>query len=131
MKIMHVAVLVFGLVGFVGSAMATDPSGTWKSTCVFDDQTIEGTLKLWLDTEGSVLGGQYSDGQNRRGLPVTPAIFKYEDGKVGFAVMHDFNSQKILVKYAGRLSGDLIVGQSSIESAEVKQTATWVARRQR
>ena len=52
------AVAVFSLV-LVDAATAADPSGTWKWSVTFNDQTREQTLKLKLEGDkltGSMVG---------------------------------------------------------------------------
>src|SRR4051812_45789323 len=106
MKKANMVALVFGLMGLASLATAADPSGIWKSSTAFNDQTVESTFKLWLDTEGPILAGYCFDGQSNRGTPITPAFFNQEDGKVGFAVTRTINGQKVTIKYTGTLNGD-------------------------
>ena len=131
MKSIASAAVILALAGLASPAMAVDPTGIWKSTTKYDDQTVECTFKLWLDSEGSILAGYCFDNPNSRGVAISPAVFNVENGKVGFSVTRDINGERVIFKYAGTMMDDIISGQSSMEKADGRQITNWVAKRQR
>lgn len=115
------------LVGFVGVLRAEDkpnPTGTWKWSVTFNDQTREQTLKLKL--EGDKLTGSML-GRNNQETAIEDGKFK--DGEVSFAVTRERNGQKFTTKYAGKVSGDTIKGKSKFERDGQTQERDWEAKR--
>ena len=126
MKRAVIAITVL-LVGFVGVLRAEDkpnPTGTWKWSVTFGDQTREQTLKLKL--EGDKLTGSML-GRNNQETAIEDA--KYKDGEVSFAVTRERNGQKFTTKYAGKVSGDTIKGKSKFERDGQAQERDWDAKR--
>lgn len=127
MKRAVIAMAVLFLVGFVSVLRAEDkpnPTGTWKWSVTFNDQTREMTLKLKLDGDkltGAVLG------RNNQETAIEDA--KYKDGEVSFAVTRERNGQKFTTKYAGKVSGDTIKGKSKSERDGQTQERDWEAKR--
>jgi hypothetical protein len=115
------------LIGFVGIVRAADdkpnPTGTWKWTVTFNDQSREVTLKLKL--EGDKLTGTMS-GRNNTETAIEDA--KYKDGEVSFAVTRERDGQKSVTKYSGKVSGDTIKGKSKSDR-EGAQEREWEAKR--
>ena len=106
-------------------ALAADPTGTWKSTTTFNNQSLEGTLKLRYDTEGPTLTGYYFDEQ------ISQEIYaaSYGNRNVNFSVTRDLNRQRFTIKFSGVLSGDTITGKAQFIFSGEAQTANWVAQR--
>lgn len=96
------------------AVFAGDPTGTWKWTQQGRQggQTIEQTLKLELkggQLSGTLLGAQTPMGQ----IPdaaIGDASFK--DDAVAFNVTREFNGNKVVIKYTGKLDGDTITGST-------------------
>lgn len=89
----------------VASALAGDPTGTWKWTSPGrDGQTRENVLKLTL-AEGRLTGSITGRGGE---LPISDATFV--DGVVKFAVNLKNGERSITMKYDGRLEGDVLTG---------------------
>lgn len=84
---------------------AEDPTGTWKWSTMFNNQTRESTLKLKL--EGGKLSGAML-GRNDQEIPIEDA--KFEGDKVSFSVTRSRGEQKFTSKYSGTVSGDTIKG---------------------
>jgi hypothetical protein len=113
------------------TAFAGDPSGTWKwSITIRNNQSFESTLKLDLKDgklTGTLLGVQRDQFQ----IPDTPidnASFK--DGVVAFTVTREFNGNKFVSKYEGRLEGDTIKGTSERPGRDGGTTKRdWLAKR--
>jgi hypothetical protein len=119
------AVGLFSLV-LVDSLQAADPSGTWKWSITFGDQTREQTLKLKL--EGDKLTGALV-GRNNQETAIENASFK--EDTVAFTVTRERNGQKFVSKYNGKLAGDEIKGKIESERDGQTQSRDWVAKREK
>lgn len=123
----HLLMLTLALLGLTEAARAADkadPSGTWKWSVMFNDQSREMTLKLKL--EGDKLTGSMP-GRNNTETAIENATFK--DGQVSFTVTRQRNDQKFTTKYSGKLDGDTITGKSESERNGQTQSRDWVAKR--
>ena len=87
-------------------------------------QTREQTLKLKLD-DGKLSGAM--SGRNNSETPIADATFK--DGDIAFTVTREFNGNKVVSKYNGKLSGDSIKGKVETERNGEKQSRDWEAKR--
>lgn len=122
-------ILGLALMGMVTQAQAADkadPTGTWKWSVTFNDQTRESTLKLKLD--GDKLTGTML-GRNNSETAIENATFK--DGQVSFSVTRERNNQKMTIKYSGKLDGDVIKGKSEFERNGQMQSRDWEAKREK
>ncbi len=119
------AVGVFSLV-LVDAATAADPTGTWKWSVTFNDQTREQTLKLKL--EGDKLTGSMV-GRNNQETAIGDATFK--DDTVSFTVTRERGGNKFVTKYTGKVEGDTIKGKSESERDGQKQEREWNAKREK
>jgi hypothetical protein len=119
------AVAVFSLV-LVDAATAADPTGTWKWSVTFGDQTREQTLKLKLD--GDKLTGAMV-GRNNQETAIGDATFK--DDTVSFTVTRERDGNKFVTKYTGKVEGDTIKGKSERERDGQKQESDWNAKREK
>src|SRR4051812_42506225 len=106
------AVTVVGLLAgsFVANAVAREPradaTGTWKWSVERNGQTFETTLKLKQDKDkltGTITGRNNTETMIEDG--------KVEGDDVSFQVTREFNGNKIVQKYKGKLSGDTIKGK--------------------
>jgi hypothetical protein len=112
------------VLGHGTAAVAADATGTWKWTVERNGNTFEQTLKLKQDKEeltGTLVGRQGNE----------TAI---EDGKVSndtvtFKVTREFNGNKFVIKYEGKLTGDMIKGESKFERDGETQSRPWEAKR--
>ena len=119
------AVGVLSLV-LVDAAKAADPTGTWKWSVTFNDQTREQTLKLKL--EGDKLTGTMV-GRNNQETAIGDATFK--EDTVSFTVTRERDGNKFVTKYTGKLEGDTIKGKSESERNGQKQEREWNAKREK
>jgi hypothetical protein len=86
------------------SALAADPTGTWKWTTHSPAGDIETTLKL--ESKDGKLAGAYS---NQFGDAAISNV-SFQDDVLAFEVVRDLNGGKFVVKYHGKLEGDTITG---------------------
>jgi hypothetical protein len=130
MKSVVAAMAVFAVVGLVKPAVG-NPAGTWRSLTRINNQPIESTLKLRVDSEGPTLAGFYIDGQTGEPTQITPSQFNKDDDRIAFQVIHEFNGQKFAIVYRGTQNGDRITGTSQFERSGRVHSAEWTATRQR
>lgn len=112
---------------FCGLSLAADnpdPTGTWKWSFTFNNQTRESTLKLKL--EGDKLTGAMLGRENRE-TPIENA--SYKDGEVTFTVTRERNNQKFTSKYKGKVSEDTIKGKIEFERNGETRERDWEAKR--
>jgi len=127
MKRLLAATLVLAIVGLAALAQAADkpdPTGTWKWTATFGQQTRETTLKLKL--EGDKLTGAML-GRDGRESPIQDAAFK--DAEVSFKVVRERRGTKMTTTYTGKVSGDTIKGKTQSERNGKPQSRDWEAKR--
>src|SRR5437016_6019434 len=123
-RICSIALTVFAVVA--SPALADDATGTWKWTSMFNNNTIESTLKL--KQEGDKLTGVYV-GRNNTESPIEEGTIK--DNVASFKIVREFNGNKFTMKYSGTLSGDTIKGKTSFDRDGQTQERDWEAKRQK
>lgn len=129
MKRTACCLLILVVAGFTCISRAADkpdPTGTWKWSVTFNNQTFEPVLKLKL--EGDKLSGTIS-GRDNQETAIDDAKFK--DSEVSFSVTRERNGQKRTTKYKGKLDGDTIKGKSERERDGQKTETDWEAKRER
>ncbi len=114
------------------AAFAADPTGTWKWTQPGrgDRPAIEQTLKLELkdgQLTGTLLGFETPMGK----VPdtsISDATFK--DDAVAFSITREFNGNKRVSKYQGKLEGDTLKGsvERSGRDGDIQKN-DWIATR--
>lgn len=114
------------LSGLSLAAEDADPTGTWKWSFTFNNQTREVTLKLKLE-DGKLTGAM--QGRNNQERPIEDASFK--DGEVAFSVTRERNNQKFTTKYKGKVTGDTLKGKVEFERNGETQSADWEAKREK
>lgn len=127
MRQLVAAVLVVAFVGLSAQVRAADkanPTGTWKWTVKFNDQSREMTLKLKLD--GDKLTGAMV-GRDNKETAIEDA--KFANDEVSFKVVRERNGQKMTIKYSGKVSGDTIKGKSAFDRDGQTQSRDWEAKR--
>ena len=123
MKYLMVAIVCLVSLGLSSAARAADdPTGTWKWTATFNDQTRE--MKLTLKLEGDKLTGSVP-GRDNKETAIENGTFK--DGEVSFTITRERNGNKFTSKYNGKLSGDTIKGK--IESERDGKTTSAIGKR--
>jgi hypothetical protein len=102
-----------------------DLNGTWKSSFTNQDgQVRESTFKL--KAEGEKLTGTASGRNND--TAIDEGTIKGDE--VSFTVTREFNGNKMVIKYSGKVSGDTITGKSETERNGEKRARDWVAKRE-
>ena len=102
----------------------SDVTGTWKSSYTNQTgQARESTFKL--KAEGEKLTGTVSGRNNDTAIEEG----KIKGDEISFQVTREFNGNKSVMKYSGKLSGDTITGKSESERDGTPQKRDWVAKR--
>jgi hypothetical protein len=91
-------------IGAAATAFGADPTGIWKWATRSQNSEIETTLKLEL--KDGKLSGAYS---NQFGETAISNV-SLQDEVIEFDVVREFNGNKYVVKYYGKLEGDTIKG---------------------
>lgn len=103
----------------------SDVTGTWKSSFTNQNgQVRESTFKL--KAEGEKLTGTVSGRSNDTAIEEG----KIKGEEVSFQVTREFNGNKMVIKYSGKVSGDTITGNSEVERDGQPQKRDWVAKRE-
>lgn len=104
MKTLRLLCSFLAITAAATAAFAADPTGVWKWATKSPNGDIETSLKLEL--KDGKLAGAYS---NQFGdTTITNASF--QDDTIAFEIVRDFNGNKFVVKYRGKLEGDAIKG---------------------
>ncbi len=125
-EFLALGVAFVGLAGLAHAADKPDPTGTWKWSITFNDQTRDVTLKLKLD--GDKLTGAML-GRDNQETKIDDATFK--DGEVAFSVTRERNGQKNTTKYKGKLDGDAIKGTIEMTRDGNTTNRDWNAKREK
>lgn len=116
-------VLVTGFA--VNTAMAADPTGTWKwSMTTQNGEKRETTLKLKVadgKLEGTISGRQGAD------TPITDG--KIDGDTISFKVVREFNGNKMEMVYKGKVDAETIKGTIESERDGQKRTRDWEAKK--
>jgi hypothetical protein len=87
------------------AALAADPSGSWKWTVQFNDQSFDTGGKFALK-DGKLTGTLETPMGD---TPITNGTFK--DDMVDFVLTFDGGGTDFVIKYHGKLEGDTITGK--------------------
>lgn len=100
-------------------------TGTWKSSFTNQDgQVRESTMKL--KAEGEKLTGTVSGRNNDTAIEEG----KIKGDEISFQVTREFNGNKMVTKYSGKVSGDTIKGKSESQRDGQPRTRDWMAKRE-
>ena len=102
-----------------------DLNGSWKSS--FTNQQGQARETIFkLKVEDGKLSGTVS-GRNGE-TAIEEAKLAGDD--VSFSVTREFNGNKVVTKYSGKVSGDTITGKSESQRDGQPQSRDWVAKRE-
>lgn len=123
-----VACLVLAL-AFTSSVLAQDKkidvTGTWKSSITNQNgQVRESTFKL--KAEGEKLTGTISGRQNDTAIEEG----RIKGDEITFKVTREFNNNRMVTKYTGKVAGDTIKGKSETQRDGEPRSRDWVAKRE-
>lgn len=109
---------------------AADASGTWTWTTPGRNGGEPRKMTLKLKAEGEKLTGKLAS-PNRDGEMTETDIAdgKVKGEEVSFTVTREFNGNKFVAKYNGKLSADAIKGKMEFERNGESQSRDWEAKR--
>ncbi len=123
------AVLALG----VAQTRAADATGTWTWTRAGrgGGEGVKMTLKL--KAEGEKLTGTLITPGRQGGDPRETAIGdgKVKGDEVSFTVTREFNNNKFVQKYSGKVSADTIKGKVEFDRNGETQSRDWEAKREK
>lgn len=126
-SILQLTVCLALTLGFTAQAQdkKVDLTGTWKSSSTNQDgQVRESVFKL--KAEGEKVTGTVSGRNNDTAIEEG----KIKGQEVSFQVTREFNGNKMVIKYSGKVSGDTLTGKSESERDGQTRSRDWIAKRE-
>jgi hypothetical protein len=126
-SLIQLAVCLTVTLGFTASAQdkKVDVTGTWKSSYTNQNSQVrESTFKLKV--EGDKLTGTVSGRNNDTAIQEG----KIKGDEISFQVTREFNGNKVVMKYTGKVSGDTIKGKAESQRDGQPVKRDWVAKKQ-
>lgn len=120
--------------GFLAQAAAADAKadGTWSWTMRGREGSPERKMTLKLKTEGEKLTGKISmpgrDGGEARDVEIQEGKIKGDE--VSFNVVREFNGNRMVSKYTGKIAGDTLKGKMEFDRQGEKMSRDWEAKRE-
>ena len=109
-----------------------NPTGTWTWTVAGRQGGPDRKMTLKLKLDGDKLTGTLTS-PGRQGGPATDTAIeeaKFKAEEVSFNIVREFNGNKFVQKYAGKLSGDVIKGKVEFDRNGEAQSRDWEAKRE-
>ncbi len=124
---------LFALISITPSPAAeksASPAGKWTWTSPGRTGGAERKMTLDLKVEGDKVTGAVTS-PGRDGTPTKTEIAdgKLKDGDLSFTVTREFNGNKFVQKYDGKVSSDTIKGKIEFERNGEKQSRDWEPKR--
>ena len=113
-------------------AQAASPVGTWNWTAPGRNGGPDRKMSLQLKVDGEKVTGTLTS-PGRDGTPIKTEIGdgKLKDGEVSFTVTREFNGNKMVSKYSGKITGDAIKGKTETDRGDGNaQPRDWEAKRE-
>jgi hypothetical protein len=131
-SIISIATIAVLLLGLAPPIQAADVSGTWAWSTPSRSGGEPRKMTLKLKVEGEKLTGKLIMPGRQGGDPVETEITegKVKNDEVSFTVTREFNNNKMVSKYNGKLAGDVIKGKIETERNGEKQSRDWEAKRE-
>jgi hypothetical protein len=123
------AVMAFGFVSFA-QAQSKKADGTWSWTMPGRNGGAERKMTLQLKVDGEKLTGKLTS-PGRDGAATETAISdgKIKGDEVSFAVVREYNGNKMTLKYSGKVTADTIKGKIESERNGEATSRDWEAKR--
>ena len=126
------SLIAIGILTVATAVQAADATGTWTWTRAGRNGGSEQKMTLKLKADGEKLTGTLS-APNRQGENTDTAIAdgKVKGDEVSFTVTREFNNNKMVAKYSGKVSDDAIKGKIESERNGETQSRDWEANKQK
>lgn len=123
--------VTFALVFLGLAAQAADATGTWSWTTPGRQGGEPRKTTLKLKVEGEKLTGALIT-LDREGQPRETAIAegKVKGNEISFQVVREFNNNRMVTKYSGKVEGDAIKGKIEFERNGETVSRDWEAKRE-
>jgi hypothetical protein len=121
------ALLLFGF-----SMQAADATGTWTWSTPGRNGGEPRKSTLTLKVAGEKLTGALTTPGRQGGDPMKTEIGdgKVKGNEISFTVTREFNNNKMVSKYSGKVDGDTIKGKIESERNGQAQSRDWEAKRE-
>ena len=107
------------------------PTGTWTWTTPGRNGGPERKSTLKLKAEGEKLTGKVSSpGREGQVMETEISDGKIKGDELEFKVAREFNGNKFVMAYKGKIAGDTIKGKTEFERQGEKQSRDWEAKRE-
>ena len=115
----------------IGTAVqAADATGTWNWTRPGRNGGPDMKMSLKLKVDGEKLTGKLTSPSRDGGTTETAiADGKVKGDEISFTVTREFNGNKMVAKYNGRVSADVIKGKVESDRNGQTNTRDWEAKR--
>jgi hypothetical protein len=115
----------------IGTAVqAADATGTWSWTRPGRNGGPEQKMTLKLKADGEKLTGTLSSpGRDGQATETAIADGKVKGEEISFTVTREFNGNKMVTKYNGKVSADAIKGKTESDRNGQTQSRDWEAKR--
>jgi hypothetical protein len=126
-----VASALFGFV-LLGQVLAADPTGTWTWSAPGRQGAEPRKTTLKLKAEGEKLTGKIASparqGAEARETEISDGKIKGDE--ISFAVVREFNGNKMTQKFSGKVEGDTIKGKIEFDRNGQTQSRDWEAKKE-
>lgn len=101
-----------------------DLSGTWKSSFTNQTGQVRETI-FTFKQEGEKFTGTTTGRNREQALEEV----KVNGDEISFQVTREFNGNKVVTKYTGKVSGDTITGKTEFSRSGETRSREWTAKR--
>jgi hypothetical protein len=124
-------ILAITLLAIGTAVQAADATGTWGWTRPGRNGGADQKMTLKLKADGEKLTGTLSSpGRDGQATETAIADGKVKGDEVSFTVTREFNNNKMVSKYSGKVSADTIKGKIESERNGQPQSRDWEAKRE-
>jgi hypothetical protein len=124
------ALLALAIFSIGTAVQAASPAGTWSWTRPGRNGGDDVKMTLKLKVDGDKLTGTLSSpGRDGQVTDTAIADGKIKGEEVSFTVTREFNGNKMVSKYNGKVSADAIKGKIESERNGQTQSRDWEAKR--
>ncbi len=107
------------------------PTGTWTWSTPGRNGGAERKTTLKLKAEGEKLTGKVSSpGRDGQTMESEISEGKVKGDQIEFKVVREFNGNKFVIGYTGKVSGDTIKGKTEFDRQGEKTSRDWEAKRE-